>query len=346
MSNDVQPLLKVRNLAKHFPLIKGSMRRVVGQIRAVDGVSFDLYPGECLGVVGESGSGKTTLARCLLRAMRPTSGEALLRVNGREIDVAAAPEKILKELRPKMQMIFQDPISSLNPRMTVMNILAEPLKINGMKDRPRIEQRVRELLTEVGLDPESLKRYPHAFSGGQRQRIGIARALALRPTLIVADEPVSALDVSVQAQVLNLLQSLRSRMNLTYLFIAHDLGVVRHICDRVAVMYAGKIVELSDVKELFDRPRHPYTEALLSAIPLPDPKQRTQSTLQQDEPASASNLPAGCAFHPRCRYAEPRCQSEAPPLRQIDPGRLARCHLAEQLDLAGASWMFRNAGDD
>jgi peptide/nickel transport system ATP-binding protein len=251
------------------------------------------------------------------------------------VDVARASEQALKGLRRHMQMIFQDPYSSLNPRMTVLDIIGEPLLVNGVTNRKEREERVRELLVAVGLKPHFLRRYPHAFSGGQRQRIGIARALALRPKLIVADEPVSALDVSVQAQVLNLLQELQERFRLTYLFVAHDLSVVRHISDRVAVMYAGQIVELADVDRLFETPHHPYTEALLSAVPVPDPKRRSQHILLSGEVADPSDPPPGCRFHPRCRYAQARCREEVPGLRTIGAGHLARCHFAETLALHG-----------
>lgn len=328
-----QPLLSVRNLKKHFPIFGGVFHRLAGHVRAVDGVSFDLQAGECLGLVGESGSGKTTVGRTILRALAPTSGEVFFRTNGKVVDLAQLPLGGLKQFRRHMQMIFQDPYSSLNPRMTVLDIIGEPLLVNGMTSRRQREDHVRELLVQVGLRPQHLRRYPHAFSGGQRQRIGIARALALHPKLIIADEPVSALDVSVQAQVLNLLQELQQRFGLTYLFIAHDLSVVRHISDRVAVMYVGRLVELAEVDHLFQAPRHPYTEALLSAVPIVDPKQRSKRILLTGEVADPSNPPSGCAFHPRCRYAQDRCRQEVPELREIEPGHFARCHFAEDLKL-------------
>ena len=337
MNEEKQPLLRVRNLKKHFPIIRGVFNRVVGHVLAVDGVSFDLYTGECLGLVGESGSGKTTVGRTILRALAPTDGEVLFRPNDETVDIARASSDKLKQLRRHMQMIFQDPYSSLNPRMTVLDIIGEPLLVNGMKNRRQREDRVRELLVQVGLKPQHLRRYPHAFSGGQRQRIGIARALSLNPKLIVADEPVSALDVSVQAQVLNLLQELQQQFGLTYLFIAHDLSVVRHISDRVAVMYVGRLVELADVDRLFQAMKHPYTEALLSAIPVTDPKRRSKRILLTGEVADPSNPPSGCAFHPRCRYARDRCQQEVPELRQIEPDHFVRCHLAEELELENAA---------
>ena len=324
-----EPLLQVRNLKKYFPIKQGFFNQVVGQIRAVDGISFDLYHGECLGLVGESGSGKTTVGRSVLRALSPTDGQVLFRLDDRSYDLATATEGTLRPLRQHMQMIFQDPYSSLNPRMTVFDIIGEPLLVNNVSDRSEREQRVQELLTQVGLKPEHMRRYPHAFSGGQRQRIGIARALALHPKLIVADEPVSALDVSVQAQVLNLLQELQETFQLTYLFIAHDLSVVGHISDRIAVMYAGKLVELGATDELFRQPRHPYTEALLAAVPVPEPSRDRKRTLLSGEVADPANLPSGCVFHPRCPYAEDRCKTEVPEFREIATGHLARCHLVE-----------------
>ena len=324
-----EPLLQVRNLKKYFPIKEGFFNQVIGQIRAVDGISFDLYHGECLGLVGESGSGKTTVGRAVLRALSPTDGQVLFRLDGRSYDLATATDETLRPLRRHMQMIFQDPYSSLNPRMTVFDIISEPLLVNGVSDRSEREQRVRELLIQVGLRPEHMRRYPHAFSGGQRQRIGIARALVLHPKLIVADEPVSALDVSVQAQVLNLLQELQGTFQLTYLFIAHDLSVVGHISDRIAVMYAGKLVELGATDELFRQPRHPYTEALLAAVPVPEPSWDRKRTLLSGEVADPANLPSGCVFHPRCPYAEDRCKTEVPELREIATGHLARCHLVE-----------------
>ena len=330
-----RPLLELKNLEKHFPIVRDFFNKVVGHIRAVDGVDFSLDEGECLGLVGESGSGKTTVGRCILRALAPTAGEILFHTNGAQVDMATLPEAQLKPLRRHMQLIFQDPYASLNPRMTVFDVIGEPLLVNGVRDRRQREERVRELLSQVGLDPQHMQRYPHAFSGGQRQRIGIARALALHPKLIVADEPVSALDVSVQAQILNLLQSLQEEFGLTYLFIAHDLSVVRHICDRVAVMYVGRIVELTDVDPLFHAPMHPYTEALLNAAPVADPERRGTEFLLQGEVADPSNPPSGCTFHPRCRYAEDRCRSERPDLIEIESGHSVSCHRARELSLQG-----------
>jgi len=332
---DPQPLLRVRGLTVHFPVTGGLFNRQVGTIRAVDGVDFDLHAGECLGLVGESGSGKTTAGRAILRALTPTAGEVLFRADDRVVDLAKAPQQELRGLRRHMQMVFQDPYSSLNPRMTVLDIVSEPLLIHGMRSRREREERVRGLLRQVGLQEQHLNRYPHAFSGGQRQRIGIARALALEPKLIVADEPVSALDVSVQAQVLNLLQELQARLHLTYLFIAHDLSVVRHIADRVAVMYAGRLVEQAPVDTLYAQPRHPYTEALLSAVPVPVPGRASRRILLTGEVANPGNLPPGCTFHPRCRYAQPPCREAVPELQEITPGHQVRCHRAQDLTLLG-----------
>ncbi|MBT4978226.1 MAG: ATP-binding cassette domain-containing protein [Gemmatimonadetes bacterium] len=328
-------LLEVSELKKYFPIISGFFNKVVGQVRAVDGVSFSLFEGECLGLVGESGSGKTTVGRTLLRAYKPTDGEIRFHHDGEEVDIARASEDQLKTLRRHMQMIFQDPYASLNPRMTVFDIIGEPLMIHGVKNRTERETRVRELMQQVGLNPQHLLRYPHAFSGGQRQRIGVARALSLNPRLIVADEPVSALDVSVQAQILNLLQKLRRDLGLTYLFIAHDLSVVRHIADRVAVMYVGKIVEMAPVDRLYAQPAHPYTEALLAAAPPPDPARREAPLLLPGEVADPSAPPPGCPFHPRCRHAQETCRSEVPALREIAPGHQVSCHLADELNLQG-----------
>lgn len=331
MAEDTIPLLQVIDLKKHFPITKGFLNKVVGAVKAVDGVSFDVHEGECLGLVGESGSGKTTVGRCILRALNPSSGQVRFRLDDVVTDVAQADHGQLKQLRQHMQLIFQDPYASLNPRMTVFDIVGEPLLVNGMKDRTQREVRVRELLSQVGLNPQHLQRYPHAFSGGQRQRIGIARGLALNPRLIVADEPVSALDVSVQAQILNLLGRLQRELGLTYLFIAHDLSVVRHICDRVAVMYVGRIIELAETEELFHTPKHPYTRSLLDAAPVPDPSQPPGDFID-GEVADPGNPPPGCAFHPRCPFAEQRCRVELPELRLLGD-RWVSCHRAEELDL-------------
>ncbi len=327
--NGAAPLLQVTGLCKYFPVhSKGFFKRQIGLVKACDDVSFSLQPGETLGLVGESGSGKTTAGRTILRAIDPTRGEVLFRDNGDAVNLAALPASQLKPLRRKMQMIFQDPFSSLNPRMTVGAIVAEPLVIHRIGTKREREQRVAEMLHKVGLKPEHRQRYPHAFSGGQRQRIGIARALILHPKLVVADEAVSALDVSVQAQVINLLQNLQADLGLTYIFIAHDLSVVKHICDRVAVMYAGRIVELATTRGLFDAPSHPYTRALLSAVPNPDPDIRMSLGLK-GEVADPGNLPPGCSFHPRCPDCFARCRTEAPALKSLDDGRVSACHLNE-----------------
>ena len=307
------PVLEVRGLRKHFPIRQGMLGRVAGHIRAVDDVSFTIAHGETLSLVGESGCGKTTTSRCILRAIEPTLGKILFRdEHGDAIDVAGLDRKGLRPLRGRMQMIFQDPFSSLNPRMTIAEIIGEPLLVQGMSDTKEREARVSDLLELVRLPAAYLNRFPHAFSGGQRQRIGIARALALNPSLIVADEPVSALDVSVQAQIVNLMLDLQDRLGLTYLFVAHDLSVVKHVSHRVAVMYAGRIVETAPTTRLFTAPRHPYTEALLSAVPVPDPRRRAQRIVLEGDVADPSNLPSGCHFHPRCKYATDRCRAEIP----------------------------------
>jgi peptide/nickel transport system ATP-binding protein len=329
-------LLEVNGLRKYFPIQKGVLRRVIGHIRAVDNVSFGIQEGETLSLVGESGCGKTTTARCILRALEATSGEIRFRLqDGSVADVTTLSRSQLRALRREMQMIFQDPFSSLNPRMTLLDIVGEPLVVNGVRNRQEREARVSELLRLVGLRPEYMRRFPHAFSGGQRQRIGIARALALNPRLVVADEPVSALDVSVQAQVLNLLLDLQAELGLTYLFVAHDLSVVKHISDRVAVMYVGQLVELAPAEALFATPKHPYTAALMSSVPEPDPRRRSTRMVLQGEVANPVNPPSGCYFHPRCPYAIDRCRTEAPRLTEIFPSRLVSCHRAQELQLSG-----------
>jgi peptide/nickel transport system ATP-binding protein len=331
-------LLEVNHLRKFFPIQKGFIRRVVGNVRAVDDVSFIIREGETLGLVGESGCGKTTTARCILRAMIPTSGEILYHANdGQTIDLASLSPHQLRPLRPEMQMIFQDPFGSLNPRMTLFDIVGEPLLVNGVKNRKERAERVAEMLRLVGLRPEYMQRFPHAFSGGQRQRIGIARALALHPRLVVADEPVSALDVSVQAQVLNLLLDLQDHLHLTYLFVAHNLSVVKHICDHVAVMYVGKLVETAKTSEIFNHPKHPYTAALMAAVPVSDPRVQLGDVELKGEVPSPANPPTGCYFHPRCAFVTERCQTETPTLREITPGHFVSCHRAEELNLAGIS---------
>ena len=332
-----ETILQVKALKKYFPIEKGLLRRQVGQVKAVDDVSFEIKRGEALGLVGESGCGKTTLGRCVLRAIDPTEGEIILRKSdGATVDITTLDKGELRELRKEMQMVFQDPFSSLSPRMTVLDIIGEPLWAQGVRGRA-LEDRVRELAGLVGLNTGHLNRYPNAFSGGQRQRIGIARALATHPGLIVADEPVSALDVSIQAQILNLLQDLQEKLGLTYLFIAHDLSVVEHIADRVAVMYVGKIIELADTVDLYLNPKHPYTEALLSAVPKPDPRLEAREIILSGEVANPAAPPSGCLFHPRCQYAEERCRLEAPALEEIAPGHFAACHFAEELELTGVA---------
>ncbi len=336
MSVTTAPLLQVSGLRKLFPIRKGFLKRTVGHVRAVDGVSFHIDEGETLGLVGESGCGKTTTARCILRAIEPTAGQVAIRVaDGSMVDMGSLRPRELRALRREMQMIFQDPFTSLNPRMTLFDLVGEPLLVHGMRSRQEREHRVADLLRRVGLRPEYMRRFPHAFSGGERQRIGIARALALHPRLVVADEPVSALDVSVQAQILNLLVDLQADLRLTYLFVAHDLSVVRHISNRVAVMYVGQMVELAETDQLFSAPKHPYTAALLSAVPEPDPRLRARRIVLQGEVANPASPPSGCYFHPRCPHAIDRCRSEPPAWREISPGRFASCHRAEELTLAG-----------
>ena len=330
-------LLDVRNLKKYFPIEKGFFRSVQGHVKAVDDVSFTIREGETFGLVGESGSGKTTLGRCIVRAISPTSGQVIFRVpDGDEVDLAALPKRELSQARRHFHMIFQDPYSSLDPRMSVLDIIAEPIRNNKLLSaRKDIQDRVRELMSEVGLDIQHLNRYPHAFSGGQRQRIGIARSLAPDPRLIVCDEAVSALDVSIQAQILNLLEDLQAEHNLTFLFIAHDLSVVEHISDRVGVMYVGKLVELADTESLFADPKHPYTEALLSAVPTTDPEIKMDRIILPGEVANPADPPSGCYFHPRCRYAQDICKRERPAWQEVKPGHFAACHFADELELRG-----------
>jgi peptide/nickel transport system ATP-binding protein len=328
-------LLEVRNLKKYFPVRRGVLRRVVAHVKAVDGISFFIRQGETLGLVGESGCGKTTAGRTILRLIDPTDGSILFRNNGDAVDIAKLSNRALKPLRRQMQIIFQDPYSSLNPRMTIGDIIGEPLVVHRVGTPAEREARVKELLEAVGLNPQYMKRYPHEFSGGQRQRIGIARALALGPKLIICDEPVSALDVSIQAQVINLLEDLQKEFGLTYLFIAHDLSVVRHISDRVAVMYLGKIVEMAETEELFRNPKHPYTEALLSAVPVPDPDYQRERIILKGDVPSPVNPPSGCYFHPRCPYAQPICKEQEPAFVDIGGEHFASCHFSQTLQLRG-----------
>lgn len=334
MNNDI--LLDVRGLKKYYPLRRGLTRGARGIVRSVDGVNFFIRRGETLGLIGESGCGKTTTARCILRAIDASAGQILYRHrDGTVSDITTLGKAPLRALRRDIQMVFQDPYSALNPRMTIHDIIAEPLKAYAIGNRRDREQRVAELLNRVGLRSEYMRRFPHAFSGGQRQRIVIARALALKPRLIVADEPVSALDVSVQAQVLNLLLQLRKKEELTYLFVAHDLSVVKHICDRVAVMYVGQIIESAPTDSLFERPRHPYTAALMAALPVADPRIRSKMTPLQGEVPNPANPPRGCYFHPRCRYAQSPCRENAPPVIEHQPLHYVSCHRAGELQLGG-----------
>ena len=317
------PVLEVTDLKKHFPVKKGVLRRTVGQVYAVDGISFAIGVGETLGLVGESGCGKTTAGRAVLRLIEPTGGS--IEVDG--TDITHLSKSDLRPYRRQMQIIFQDPFSSLNPRMAAGDIVGEPLLVHGVANRRERQDQVAALFARVGLRPAQMTNYPHQFSGGQRQRIGIARALALGPKLIVGDEPVSALDVSIQAQVINLLQDLQRERQLSYLFISHNLAVVEHISHHIAVMYLGRIVEYADTRSIFTRAQHPYTEALLSAVPVPDPAIRRQKRVLQGDVPSPVKPPSGCHFHTRCPYAVPRCKIESPPLREIAPGHHVSCHL-------------------
>jgi len=329
-------LMDIRNLKKYFPIKGGFWNTTDGYVKAVDDVSLYVEEGETLGLVGESGCGKTTLGRCIVRGIPASGGEVLYTTaNNGTVDFLKLDRKGLKALRKDIQMIFQDPYSSLDPRMTVYDIIAEPLRVNKLEAGTNINERVQFLAEIVGLNVKHLKRYPHAFSGGQRQRIGIARALATNPKVIVADEAVSALDVSVQAQVLNLLEKLQQDFGLTLIFIAHDLSVVEHLCDRVAVMYVGKVVEMAATERIFSHPRHPYTEALMSAVPKPDPRNKMERITLKGEVPNPANPPSGCHFHPRCRYAEEMCQEQHPSFEMIAPAHHAACHFAKSLQLAG-----------
>jgi len=335
-------LLDVKGLKKFFPIQAGMLRRTVGNVRAVDDVSFYVREGETVGLVGESGCGKTTAGRTILRLYEPTAGTVLFRSRllsaGGEpqmVDLSELDREQMKAIRQEMAMIFQDPIGSLNPRMSVFDIISEPMVIHGKGKGPQAEETVTRLLDRVGLRPEHMRRYPHEFSGGQRQRIGIARALSLSPSLIICDEPVSALDVSIQAQTLNLLHDLQADFGMAYIFVAHDLSVVQYISDRVAVMYVGKIAEMADAEELYLHPLHPYTEALMSSVPKPDPKYHAERIIMKGDVADPSNPPPGCYFHPRCLYAKDICHKETPEWREVNPDHFVACHRAEELKLRG-----------
>ena len=335
-------LLEVKGLKKYFPIQKGLLRRTVGNVKAVDDVNFYVRDGETLGLVGESGCGKSTAGRSIIRLYEPTAGQVLFRSralasNGGEklVNLLDLSPEEMKLIRREISMVFQDPINSLNPRMTVSDIVAEPLTIHGLNMGPETEAIVVRLLERVGLRPDHMRRYPHEFSGGQRQRIGIARALSLNPRLVICDEPVSALDVSIQAQTLNLLQDLQQDFNLSYIFVAHDLSVVQHISDRIAVMYVGKIAEMASAEELYSHPLHPYTEALLSSVPKADPLYKSERIIMQGEVADPSNPPTGCYFHPRCRYAQEVCKLKTPEFRELRPDHWVSCHRAEELTLEG-----------
>jgi peptide/nickel transport system ATP-binding protein len=335
MTENNNVLLAVDGLRKYFPIQKGFLRRTVAHIKAVDDVNLRVRRGEVLGVVGESGCGKTTLGRCLVRVYEPTGGEILLNTGDQVLPVTELSGDQMRLFRRSVQMIFQDPYASLNPRMNVLETVGEPLKVNNIASGRELEERVAKVIQQVGLRVEHLRRYPHSFSGGQRQRIGIARALVVEPKLIIADEPVSALDVSIQAQILNLLKDLQEQQDLTYIFVSHNMSVIRYISDRIAVMYAGKLVELGPKDELLARPKHPYTELLLAAVPRAVDRHRGHRTVTPGEPPDLARLPSGCVFRTRCKYVHDRCAEEEPQPRELETGHFVSCHFAEELSLGG-----------
>ena len=337
MGSQQEPLLVVKDLKKYFPTAgKGFLQRSTGFVKAVDGVNISVMPGETLGVVGESGSGKTTMGRCITKLYEATGGEITLNTGEKKYSVTTLKGEELKEFRRTAQTIFQDPYSSLNPRMNVLETVGEPLYVNGLAHGRELEDRVTEMILQVGLRVEHLRRFPHSFSGGQRQRIGIARALVVNPKLVVADEPVSALDVSIQAQILNLLDELQQKYQLTYIFISHAMSVVRYVSDRIAVMYGGKLVEVGEKSELLTNPKHPYTELLLAAVPRTSQRKHVKREVPLGEPPDPANLPTGCVFHPRCAYVQDRCKAESPALRLVGSNQTyVSCHRAEEINLQG-----------
>ena len=337
-TNSSNQILSVENLKVHFPITGGLIKKTLGHVRAVDEVSFGLAAGETLSLVGESGCGKTTAGRALMRLVEPTDGivDYVMRDNS-HINIPKASNDELDLVRQEMQIIFQDPFASLNPRMTIFDIVADPLRVNGLASGSELEDRVAEMMRVVGLSTSYMRRYPHAFSGGQRQRLGIARTLVMNPRMIIADEPVSALDVSVQAQILNLMQDLQEQLNLTYLFISHDLSVVQYISHRVAVMYVGKIVEIASTETIFTAPKHPYTQAWLSSVPVPNPQVRSRGKVLEGEVADPAKPPSGCYFHPRCEFAKDICRTQEPPMVEISgsSGQFSKCHFAQEINLPG-----------
>ncbi|MBV7337321.1 ATP-binding cassette domain-containing protein [Chloroflexi bacterium TSY] len=335
MADAQQPLLDVKGLKKYFPVQQGFLRRTIGHVKAVDDVSLTVASGETLGVVGESGCGKTTLGRCLLRLYEPTDGKIRLNLEETSLEVTELTSNEMKLFRRRAQIIFQDPFSSLNPRMNILETVGEPLLVNNVAKGRELEERVKQAIVQVGLRVEHLRRFPHSFSGGQRQRIGIARALVVNPKLVVADEPVSALDVSIQAQILNLLQQLQAEYKLTYIFVSHDMSVIRYISDRIAVMYAGKLVEIGPKDKLLANPKHPYSELLLAAVPRTAQGARGQRTVTPGEPPDLANLPSGCVFRERCQYAQDVCADQEPTLQLVESKHYASCHFADELNLVG-----------